>query len=246
MITMEIRFDGQRALVTGAGKGIGREIALLLARSGAQVVALSRTASDLESLAQEINCETIAVDLGDLAAARAAAQQAGEIDLLVNNAAITIPQPFLETTVEALNATLTVNLHAVMVVSQVIAAGMIQRGKGGSIVNISSLSSKVGLEDHAAYCASKGALDQLSRVMALELGPHQIRVNVINPVITWTPMAAMVWTDSDRTQAMKSRIPLNRFAKPIDVANAVAYLLSDKSDMINGDTLMIDGGFLAR
>lgn len=243
---MEIRFDGKRALVTGAGKGIGREIALLLASCGAKVVALSRSAADLEALAREIDCETIAVDLGDAEAARAAAQQAGEIDLLVNNAAITIPQPFLETTVEAFDATYAVNTRAVLIVSQVIAAGMVRRGKGGAIVNISSLSSKVGLEDHAAYCASKGGLDQLSRVMALELGEHQIRVNVINPVITWTPMADKVWTDPDKTKAMKARIPLHRFAKPIDVAHAVAYLLSDESDMINGVTLMIDGGFLAR
>lgn len=243
---MQIRFDGKRALVTGAGKGIGREIALLLASCGATVVALSRSAADLESLAREIDCETIAVDLADAEAARAAAQQAGDIDLLVNDAAITIPQPFLETTVEAFDATYAVNTRAVLVVSQMIAAGMVRRGKGGAIVNISSLSSKVGLEDHASYCASKGALDQLSRVMALELGEHQIRVNVINPVITWTPMADKVWIDPEKTNAMKARIPLHRFAKPIDVARAVAYLLSDESDMINGITLMVDGGFLAR
>ena len=201
---MEIRFDGKRALVTGAGKGIGREVALLLASCGAKVVALSRSAADLQSLAQEIDCETIAVDIADYQATRAAVQAAGEIDLLVNNAAITIPQSFLETTVEAFDATYAVNTRGVLVISQVVAAGMIQRGKGGAIVNISSLSSKVGLEDHAAYCASKGALDQLSRVMALELGEHQIRVNVVNPVITWTPMAgrtsiSMAAPESDRS-----------------------------------------------
>ncbi|HTK08811.1 MAG TPA: glucose 1-dehydrogenase [Ktedonobacteraceae bacterium] len=243
---MEIRFDGKRVLITGAGKGIGREVALLLASCGAKVVALSRSAADLESLAREIDCETIAVDIADYEATRAAVQAAGDIDLLVNNAAITIPQSFFETTVEAFDATYAVNTRGVLVISQVVAAGMVRRGKGGAIVNVSSLSSKVGLEDHAAYCASKGALDQLSRVMALELGEHQIRVNVINPVITWTPMADKVWTDGEKTNAMKARIPLHRFARPLDVAHAIAYLLSDESDMINGITLMVDGGFLAR
>ncbi|HEY4383158.1 MAG TPA: glucose 1-dehydrogenase [Ktedonobacteraceae bacterium] len=243
---MEIRFDGKRVLVTGAGKGIGREVALLLASCGAKVVALSRSTEDLESLAREIDCETITVDIADYEATRAAVQAAGDIDLLVNNAAITIPQSFFETTVEAFDATYAVNTRAVLVISQVVAAGMVRRGKGGAIVNVSSLSSKVGLEDHAAYCASKGALDQLSRVMALELGEHQIRVNVINPVITWTPMADKVWTDAEKTNAMRARIPLHRFAKPLDIAHAIAYLLSDESDMINGITLMVDGGFLAR
>ena len=103
----------------------------------------------------------------------------------------------------------------------------------------------VGLADHAAYCASKGALDQLTRVMALELGPQQIRVNAVNPTVTLTPMGEMAWSDPDKSRSMKAKIPLGRFARPIDVAHAVAYLLSDQAAMIHGVTLPVDGGFLA-
>ncbi|MCX7012743.1 MAG: glucose 1-dehydrogenase [Candidatus Sumerlaeota bacterium] len=240
-----MRFDGKRALVTGAGKGIGREIAGLLARCGARVIALSRTQADLDSLRAEINCETIAADLADASAAREAAVRAGRVDLLVNNAGISIPQPFLDTTVEAFDRTMAVNVRAAFLVTQVVARGMIERGKGGAIVNVSSQASMVALADHTAYCASKGALDQLTRMMALELGPHQIRVNAVNPTVTLTPMGEMAWGDPAKSGPMLAKIPLRRFAKPKDVAHAVAYLLSDQADMIHGAMLPIDGGFLA-
>ncbi len=243
---MHIRFDDKRAMVTGAGKGIGREIALLMASCGASVVAVSRTQADLISLKEQIGCEMIVANLAHADEALQAAQAAGKIDLLVNNAGISIPQPFLETTVDAFDETMAVNVRAAFIVSQVIARGMIERGQGGAIVNVSSQSSLVGLADHTAYCASKGALDQLTRVMALELGPYQIRVNSINPTITLTPMADMAWSDPQKSAPMKSRISLGRFAKPIDVAHAVAYLLSEQADMIHGAILPIDGGFLAR
>ncbi len=122
---------------------------------------------------------------------------------------------------------------------------MIERQKGGAIVNVSSQASTVGIPDHASYCASKGALDQLTRVMAVELGPHQIRVNCVNPTVVLTPMGEMAWADPKKRSAMLSRIPLGRFAMPHDVANAVAYLLSDKADLIHGAMVPVDGGFLA-
>lgn len=242
---MDIRFDGKRALVTGAGKGIGRAIVHLLVACGATVTAVSRTAADLQTLHQETGCTTIVTDLAYPAAARSAAVQAGPIDLLVNNAGISILQSFLNTTVEAFDLTLATNTRAALIVSQVVARGMIERAHGGAIVNVSSQSSMVGLVDHAAYCASKGALDQLTRVMALELGPHQIRVNAVNPTVTLTPMGEMAWGDPRKSDPMKAKIPLGRFARPLDVAHTVAYLLSDAAGMINGVMVPIDGGFLA-
>ena len=113
------------------------------------------------------------------------------------------------------------------------------------MVNVSSTGSKFGLRDHAAYCASKGALDQLTRVMALELGPHGIRVNAVNPTVVMTPMGKMAWGDPEKARPMLEEIPLGRFAEPIDVARAVAWLLSDEAAMIHGVTLPVDGGFLA-
>jgi L-xylulose reductase len=244
---MHINLQGKRALVTGAGKGIGREIVKVLRACGVtDVVAVSRTKADLDSLArEEPGCRTIAVDLADVEAAREAAEQAGPIDLLVNNAGISFPQTLLDTTVDAFDHTMAVNVRAVLVMTQVVARGMIARGKGGAIVNVSSQASMVGIADHAAYCASKGALDQLTRVMALELGPHQIRVNAVNPTVTLTPMGEMAWGDPAKSGPMLAKIPLGRFAKPLHVAHAVAYLLSDAADMIHGVTLPVDGGFLA-
>ncbi len=242
---MDIRLDGRRALVTGASKGIGREIARVLAQCGADVVAAGRNAHDLEKLRNEIGCQICVADLEDAANARRVGEEAGAVDLLVNNAGISIPQPFLETTVEAWDRTLAVNGRAVLLISQIVARGLITRGRSGAIVNLSSQASFVGLADHAAYCASKGALDQLTRVMALELGPHNIRVNAVNPTVTLTPMGEMAWSDPQKSGPMLARIPLGRFAKPLDVAHAVAFLLSEQSAMVHGVTLPIDGGFLA-
>jgi NAD(P)-dependent dehydrogenase (short-subunit alcohol dehydrogenase family) len=180
-----------------------------------------------------------------VAAARAA-EQVGLVDFLVNNAGISLPQPFLETSIESFERTLAVNVRAVLIVSQVVAREMIKRNTSGSIVNVSSQASMVALPDHAAYCASKGALDQLTRVMALELGPHQIRVNALNPTVTMTPMAEKAWSDPGKRQQMLSQIPLGRFAKAHDIADAVVFLLCSHSDMIHGVTLPIDGGFLVR
>lgn len=241
---MEVEFSGKRALVTGAGKGIGRVIATQLSAYGAEVVALSRTQSDLDSLRDEIGCKCITVDLADAAAARDAAEAAGAVDLLVNNAGIALLEPFLETTVEAFDQVMAVNVRAALILSQVIARQMIARGKGGAIVNLSSQASFRALWNHTAYCASKAALDQLTRMMALELGQHNIRVNAVNPTVTLTPMGEMAWGDPAKSGPMLARTPIGRFARPIDVADAVTYLLSDHAAMIHGVTLPVDGGFL--
>ena len=242
--TFHFDFNQKRVLVTGAGKGIGREIATMLHRFNAQVVALARTEADLQSLQNEIGCETIIAELGDAGSARRAAEQAGEIDLLVNNAAIAILEPFLKTTAEAWDKTMAVNLRAVMIVSQVVANQMIDRGVAGSIVNVSSMASFQALHDHAAYCASKAGLDQLSAVMAVELGQHGIRVNSVNPTVVLTEMGKRAWSDPVKGGPMLARIPLGRFAECEDIASVVCFLLTDGAAMLNGLALRIDGGFL--
>ncbi|MFM0197849.1 SDR family oxidoreductase [Paraburkholderia strydomiana] len=238
-------FEGRTALVTGAGKGIGRATVQLLVERGARVIAMSRTPADLQTLTQETGCETVCVNLADAAATSQAADAAQPVDLLVNCAGIVELRLFLDTSIEAFDTIMAVNVKAAMIVAQQCARSMIPRDVRGSIVNVSSLSATVGLPLHAAYCASKAALDALTRVMAVELGPHDIRVNSVNPVVTLTPMAEKAWSDPAKSAPMLERIPLNRFVQPLEVARTIAYLLSDDAAMISGVSLAVDGGFQA-
>ncbi len=235
---------GRSVIVTGAGKGIGRATAVLLAARGAAVVALSRSRADLDDLAAEIGCRTIAVDLADAAATRAAARAALPADFLVNCAGTAELGAFMDLAAETFDAVMAVNCRAPMIVTQEYARPLLAAGRGGAIVNVSSLAAFVGFADHAAYCASKGALDGMTRVMANELGGAGIRVNGVHPVITRTPMAVKAWSDPAKSGPMLARIPLGRFVQPAEVAAAIAYLLSDDAAMVNGVALPVDGGFL--
>lgn len=239
-----MNFGGKRILITGAGKGIGRATVKFLAERGAEVVALSRSPADLETLQAEFGCRTIAVDFTDAEATRAAAREALPVDYLVNNAGTTELQPVLETSVEVFDLLMAVNCRAPLIISQEYARERIAAGKPGAIVNVSSISSFIGFADHAAYCASKGALDGLTRVMANELGRKGVRVNGVHPVITLTPMAVKAWSDPAKSAPMLSRIPMQRFVEPEEVASVIAFLLSDDASMVNGIDMPIDGGFL--
>lgn len=238
-----MEFDGKQVIVTGAGKGIGRHTAQLLAARGAEVIALSRSQADLDSLRTEIGGRSIAVDLEDAVAARRAAEAALPADLLVNCAGINILEPFLEMREESFDKIQAVNVRATAIVSQVFARDLVRRGAGGAIVNVSSLSSFFGFPDHAAYCASKGAMDGLTRVMAKELGPHGIRVNAVNPGVTLTDLARVAWDAPEKGGPMLARTPLGRFAETGDVAEVILFLLSDKAAMLTGLAMPIDGGF---
>ena len=241
-------FENKCAVVTGAGKGIGRDIVLLLAERGARVIAVSRTQSDLDALSAETGCEIVCANLSDAGETQHAAEQAfaeSTVDFLVNNAGISVPQSVVDTDLAAWDKTFAVNVRAAFVFAQAFARHRIKAGGGGAMVNISSQASLVGLADHAAYCASKGALDSLTQVLAVELGPHGIRVNAVNPTVTLTPMGEMAWSDPAKSGPMLAKIPLGKFASPRDVSHAVAYLLSDEAVMIHGALLPIDGGFLA-
>lgn len=234
---------GPRVLVTGAGKGIGRATVRLLAARGLQVVALSRDPADLASLAAQTGCETVAVDLADVDATRAAVSGCGAIDRLVNCAGIVRLAPFVDTSIEDFDLTMAVNARAPMVVAQAVVRGLLARAAPGAIVNVSSIAAQVGTLDHTAYCASKGALDAMTRVMARELGPHGIRVNSVNPVVTLTPMGAQAWSDPARAGPVLARIPLQRFAEADEVASVIAFLIGDESAMVHGTCVDVDGGF---
>ncbi|HUC18516.1 MAG TPA: SDR family oxidoreductase [Acetobacteraceae bacterium] len=239
------RLMGKRILVTGAGKGIGRVTVETLISEGAEVIAASRSAEDLANLAHQTGCRPHIVDLADADAARAAAEQALPLDGLVNNAGIAELAPFLETTAALFERIMAVNARAPMLISQVVARDWIRRKAAGAIVNVSSLASLWGTPDHAAYGASKAALDSLTMTMANELGPFGIRANSINPVVTLTPMAERAWSDPAKADTMLVRIPLRRFATPKEIASVISFLLSEEASMINGVILPIDGGFRA-
>lgn len=189
--------------------------------------------------------EPVCVDLGDWEATEKALSSVGPVDLLVNNAAVALLQPFLEVTKEACDQSFSVNLRAVIQVSQIVARGMIARGVPGAIVNISSQASQRALTNHSVYCSTKGALDMLTKMMALELGPHKIRVNAVNPTVVMTSMGRINWSDPQKAKAMLDRIPLGKFAEVENVVDAILFLLSDRSGMTSGSTLPVDGGFLA-
>jgi NAD(P)-dependent dehydrogenase (short-subunit alcohol dehydrogenase family) len=239
-----MEFEARRALVTGAGKGIGRATALRLAREGARVVAMGRDLRDLDSLRQETNCEVVQVDLRDAEGTRAAVRTIDPVDFLVNCAGITALQPFLETTVESFDEIMAVNVRAALILAQEVARSLIERKQPGAIVNVSSTASSIGQLRHTAYGTSKGALDSLTMAMAVELGEHGIRANAVNPTVTMTAMGAMAWGDPAKAGPVLKRIPLGRFLEPDEVAEAILFLLSDRASMITGVCLRVDGGQL--
>ncbi|XP_059047123.1 L-xylulose reductase-like [Achroia grisella] len=243
---MEISFKGKRILVTGAGQGIGRGIAIELWRAGANIVALSRTRTHLESLQSEYpSIDIVDIDIADWNKTREVVESLGHFDALVNNAAFASCEPFLDCTPSDYDKTFNVNVKAVLNISQIVARKMVENKTHGAIVNISSQASKAALKDHTIYSASKAAVDALTRAMALELGPHGIRVNAVNPTVIMTEMGKVGWSEPSRANEMLSKIPLHRFGEVSEVVNAVVFLLSEKSSMINGVELPIDGGFLA-
>lgn len=243
-LTMSISFDfsGKKALVTGAGRGIGREIVKQLIAAKASVVALDKVTSSLESLKKEYpNLRIICVDLANWEATSKALDGIDDIDFLINNAAHAECLPIGKIDEGTFDRQFDVNVKAIINVTQKLAEGM-KRRRYGSIVNMSSIAGVYGLPDHLIYAGTKAALDGMTRVMACELGPHMIRVNSLNPTVTWTDMAWIGWPDKEKQRGMMSKIPMNRFAEVGEVAQTTLFLLSDASSLINGVTLLMDGG----
>ena len=244
---------GKVALVTGAGRGIGYHIALALARYGADLVVSSRTPSELEKVGKEIQEIGRRVlirqaDVRSLSDTRSLVQGAVEtfrhIDILVNNAGINIPQWAEEVTEQAWDSIMDINLKGLFFVAQAVGKVMISQ-KSGKIINVSSQAGSVGLLRRTAYCASKGAVNQLTRVLAIEWARYNIHVNAIAPTFVETPLTRPMLQDKDFHQYVMRNISLGRVGKPEDIVGAVIYLASRASDLVTGHVLLIDGGWTA-
>ncbi|XP_050298580.1 L-xylulose reductase-like [Anthonomus grandis grandis] len=243
---MSYNFQGKVALVTGATKGIGKEIAIELSKSTAKVIAVARSKQLLDDLQKEHpSIKTVVLDISDWDKTRQVLSTVGPIDLLVNNAGMGWLKPFLKMEEQDFDSVFGVNAKALMNVTQIAIKDMMTRKVPGSIVNLSSQASLVGLLDHSVYCASKGAVDSFTRAAALEFGPHKIRVNAVNPTVIMTDMGKLGWSDPKVSGPMLEKIPLRRFGEISEVVNTVLFLLSDQSSMITGVTLPIDGGYTA-
>lgn len=246
--------EGKIALITGASKGIGRAIALAMADVGADIIATARTEEELKELCEAIRAkgrraEYIVADLRSTEEAKAMARKAlqifGRVDILVNNAGVSYPQPAFETTEDRWDETFQVNLKSLFFLTQIIGKAMAEQG-GGKIVNIASQAGLVGLEDHSAYCATKGGLILLTKVLAIEWGKYKINVNAVAPTIIMTPMAEKAWADVRKREEALKKIPIGRFGQPEDVVGAVIFLASPYADLITGAVLPIDGGYTAQ
>lgn len=238
-------FSGKSVIITGAGKGIGRETARLLSGRGAEVIAMSRTRSDLDSLRGEIGGRSVAVDLSTSAGARAAMDEAGSADFLVNCAGTNVLESTLDMTDDGYETVMNINLRTALICAQEFARARIAQGGGGVIVNITSIAGHRGFPNHVCYAASKAGLEGATRVMARELGQHGIRVVAVAPTVTMTELAAEAWSDPKKSDPMMARHPTGRFAEAEDVARAIALVLSDDASMVTGSVLSVDGGFLA-
>ena len=246
--------QGKRALVTGGSKGIGAEIAHVLAQAGADVAIVGRDREGLAETAAKVqetgcNCLIIKADLGSVEQTHAAAGEAldhfGTVDILVNNAGIALLGSLLEASVDDWDQVQAVNMRAPFLLAQALVPGMIEQ-RQGKIVNISSQAGSIALHDHAAYCTSKGGLNMLTKVMAIEWGPHNIQCNAVAPTVILTPMGERAWGDPAKSEPMLAKIPLRRFGQPVEVADLVLFLASSASDLITGETILIDGGYTAQ
>ena len=240
-----MQFSGQSVIITGAGKGIGRACAKVMAARGAEVIALSRTKSDLDSLRKEVGGRSIAVDLADPSATRKAMAEAGTADFLINSAGINVLESSFDMTEAGYEAVMGINLRAALITCQEFGRARVAAGGGGAIVNITSIAGQRGFTEHLCYAASKAGLEGATRVLAREFGPHGIRVNAVAPTITLTELALAAWSDPAKSEPMMVRHPLGRFAEVDDVAKTIAMMLSDDTAMVTGTVLSVDGGFLA-
>jgi len=250
----EFELRDKVAVVTGAGRGLGYHFAIALARYGADVVVCSRTVSELEAAAVEIEklgrrAMIKRMDITSISDIESmvekSAEHFGRIDILVNNAGLNRPEWAEEVTEENWDLVLSTNLKGLFFCAQAVGRVMIEQKKG-KIINVSSDAGSVGLIKRAAYCASKGGVNQVTKVLAIEWAKHNINVNAIAPAFIETPLTAPMFKEPEFRDYVLDNTPLGRIGTTHDVVGAIIFLASEASDYVTGHTLLIDGGWTAK
>jgi NAD(P)-dependent dehydrogenase (short-subunit alcohol dehydrogenase family) len=248
--TPSFRLAGKRALVTGAGRGIGFAAAAAFAEAGAHVTLVARSQGEIEEAAEAIraaggSADAQPCDVTDLDAFAKLVANAEPYDVFFNNAGMNRPQPFAEVTVENYDTIMNLNVRAAFFAAQAVARRLIATQRGGSIINTSSQMGHVGAAGRSVYNTSKFAVEGFTKAMAIELGPHGIRVNTICPTFIETPMTRPFLKDEAFMRTVVSKIKLGRLGQVEDVMGAVLFLASDASALMTGSALMVDGGWTA-
>jgi NAD(P)-dependent dehydrogenase (short-subunit alcohol dehydrogenase family) len=242
---------GQVALVTGASKGLGRAMAIGLARAGADLALCARSRDGLEETraavaAHGVRAEVFELDVLSGASVRGGVTAAlavfGHLDVLVNNAGVNVRKPTLELSEAEWDRVLDTNLKGYFLVAQAVGAHMVARGRG-KVINVSSIFGAVGMNNQLAYAASKGGVVQLTKVMAIEWAKHGVNVNAIGPTYFETPLVAALRNDPERFQFINERTPMGRWGQPEELEGTLVYLASRASDFVTGQTLYVDGGW---
>jgi NAD(P)-dependent dehydrogenase (short-subunit alcohol dehydrogenase family) len=248
--TPSFRLDGKRALVTGAGRGIGLACASALADAGAYVTLAARTSKEIEEAADAIRArgqkaDALTLDVRDVAAVQKIIGAQEAFDILVNNAGTNRPAPFVDVKVEDFDFVFELNVRAAYFVAQAVARALVAAKKPGSIINMSSQMGHVGGPTRTVYCATKHAMEGFTKAMAIELAAHKIRVNTLAPTFIETPMTRPFFQNEAFRKDTLSRIKLGRLGQLEDLTGAIVFLASDASALMTGTSLVIDGGWTA-
>ena len=243
--TPSFRLDGRRALVTGAGRGIGLALAAALAEAGAQVTLVARTKGEIAAAAAAMGGEAAVLDVTDLGAVAAFFDTRPAFDILVNNAGTNRPKPMTEVSEADYDAVLDLNVKSAFFVTQGCVRRMLAMGKAGSLIHIGSQMGHVGGPDRSLYCASKWALEGMSKAFALDLARYGIRSNTIAPTFIETPLTRPFFEDAAFKARVLDKIKLGRIGRVEDLMGAVVYLASDASALVTGTSMIVDGGWTA-